>query len=111
MIVVANRIPVTEGWEDRFLDRFRNRAGLIDDAPGFLRNMVLRPKRHPHQDPDAPEYHVVLTFWKDEEAFWAWTKSDSFRQAHADLPPEEMFAGTSILEMHEVMMDTNGSRD
>ena len=106
MIIVANRIPVTEGWEEDFLDRFRNRAGLIDDSPGFLRNMVLKPKRHPHQDEDATQYHVVLTFWESAEAFWAWTKSESFEKAHADLPPAEMFAGGSALEMHEVVLDT-----
>lgn len=106
MIIVANRIPVAEGWEERFLDRFRNRAGLIDDSPGFLRNMVLAPRKHPHQDEDAPLYHVVLTFWESEEAFWEWTRSESFEEAHSNLPPPEMFAGESALEMHEVMLDT-----
>ena len=106
MIVVANRIPVAEGFEEDFLERFRNRVGLIDDFPGFLRNMVLTPKAHPHQTEGATQYHVVLTFWESAEAFWAWTKSESFEKAHADLPPPEMFAGSSALEMHEVALDT-----
>ena len=106
MIIVANRIPVAEGWEEDFIERFRNRVGLIDHAPGFLRNIVLKPKSHPHQDDNATQYHVVLTFWEDAESFWAWTKSESFEKAHSNLPPPEMFAGSSALEMHEAVLDT-----
>lgn len=111
MIIVANRIPVSAGWEEEFVERFRNRAGLIDDSPGFLRNMVLAPREHPHQDDDDTLYHVVLTFWESEEAFWEWTRSESFEKAHSNLPPEDMFAGKSVLEMHEVVLDTASSDD
>ena len=63
MIVVQNRIPVAEGYEDQFLDRFRTRRGLVDGQPGFIRNVVLRPIKG--------EHFIVLTFWETEEQFRA----------------------------------------
>ena len=37
MIVVTNRIPVAEGFEIDFEDRFRKRVHLVDQAKGFIR--------------------------------------------------------------------------
>ena len=98
MIVVQNRIPVAEGHEEAFLERFRTRKGLVDGQPGFIRNMILRPLKS--------EYFIVLTFWENEAAFKAWTESDAFKEAHSRVPPKEMFKGRAELEMHEVALDT-----
>ena len=51
MFVVTNRIPVAEGHEADFEDRFRHRAHLIDQSPGFIKNLVMRPvqRRFNHQ--------------------------------------------------------------
>ena len=43
MIVTANRIPVNPEFADAFEARFANRAGLVDNMPGFVANYVLRP--------------------------------------------------------------------
>lgn len=113
MFVVTNRIPVTAGHEEDFEDRFRKRAHLIDRSPGFVRNLVLRPvqRRFDHKTGawvDNPEqgYYLVQTYWESEEAFWDWTKSESFRIAHSNRPPAEMFAGSSVLEIHEVIQNS-----
>ena len=98
MIVVQNRVPVAEGYEEAFLDRFRARRGLVDDQPGFVRNMVLRPIKGDH--------FIVLTFWESEEHFRAWTGSEAFKEAHSRVPPKEMFKGHSELEIHKVALDT-----
>jgi heme-degrading monooxygenase HmoA len=100
MIVVANRIPVTAGYEKEFENRFKNRAGLIDKEPGFIRNQILRPLKS--------DYYVVLTYWEDRESFEAWTKSESFRKAHSERPPKEMFSGPNVLEIHEVLFSSGG---
>lgn len=100
MIVVANRIFVTEGHEEAFEDRFRNRTHLVDHQPGFIRNEVLRPLR-----PELP--YVVLTHWKDRDSFEAWIKSPEFRQAHQNLPPTEMFSRDNLFEIHEVVQTTD----
>ena len=41
---VTNRIPVAEGYEIDFEDRFRKRVHLVDQAKGFIRNEVHRPR-------------------------------------------------------------------
>jgi len=99
MIVVQNRVSVSEGYEEDFLNRFRTRRGLVDDQPGFIRNMVLRPLKG--------EHFIVLTFWESEEYFRAWTQSDAFKEAHSRVPPREMFKGHSALEIHEVALDSS----
>lgn len=113
MIVVTNRIPVAEGFEEDFEARFRDRAHLIDQFPGFLRNRILRPvaRRFDHSsgqwsETDEQGYYLVQTYWESEEQFWAWTNSEEFRKAHSNRPPAEMFAGKNVLEIHDVALDT-----
>lgn len=113
MFVVTNRIPVAEGHEAEFEDRFRNRAHLIDQSPGFVKNEVLRPvqRRFNHQTgawetKEEQGYYLVQTTWETEQAFWDWTNSESFRRAHSNRPPAEMFAGPNVLEIHEVILTT-----
>ena len=113
MFIVTNRIPVAQGHEADFEDRFRNRAHLIDKSPGFIKNLVLRPimRRFNHQTGQWEEtkdrgYYLVQTYWESEQDFWNWTKSESFRIAHSNRPPAEMFAGPNVLETHEVLLTT-----
>lgn len=113
MFVVTNRIPVAKGHEEEFENRFRHRAHLIDRSPGFVKNLILKPvqRRFSHatgrwEDSAEPGFYLVQTYWESEEAFWEWTRSDSFRIAHANRPPAEMFAGPNVLEIHEVILST-----
>jgi len=113
VFIVTNRIPVASGHEADFEDRFRHRAYLIDRSPGFIKNLVLRPvqRRFNHQTGQWEEkaeqgYYLVQTYWESEQAFWDWTKSESFRIAHSNRPPAEMFAGPNVLEIHEVILNT-----
>ncbi|MFQ5719558.1 MAG: antibiotic biosynthesis monooxygenase family protein [Acidobacteriota bacterium] len=114
MFIVTNRIPVASGFEADFEDRFRHRAHLIDRAPGFIKNLILRPvrRRFDHatgdwKDSDEQAVYLVQTTWESEEAFWGWTRSESFRTAHSNRPPAEMFAGSNVLEIHEVALSTD----
>ncbi len=105
MVVVSNRIPVAAGQEAAFEERFRDRAGLVERHPGFVRLEILRPKpveMHGSSLGGSP-YYVVLTYWRSEEDFVRWTASDDFRRAHAIRPPKEMFAGPNVFELHEVI--------
>ncbi len=113
VFVVTNRIPVTKAFEAEFEDRFKKRAHLIDSSPGFVKNLVLRPvnRRFNHQTGAIEEreeqgYYLVQTYWESEKHFWDWTNSESFRIAHGNRPPAEMFAGPSVLEIHEVIQTT-----
>ena len=115
VVVVTNRIPVAPGWEEKFEDRFRRRVHLVDQSPGFLRNEVHRPRpmRFDHEQggfvpgPDRAACYEVKTWWKTFEAFAAWTHSPAFREAHKDKAPKEMFAGSNVLEVHEVFLSTD----
>jgi hypothetical protein len=75
--------------------------------------LVLRPvlRRFNHQtgqweDTKEQGYYLVQTYWQSEQDFWNWTKSESFRIAHSNRPPAEMFAGANVLEIHEVILTT-----
>jgi heme-degrading monooxygenase HmoA len=121
MIVVTNRIPVAQGHEIDFEDRFKRRAHLVDRAPGFIRNEVHRPRpmKLDHaagafvDDPSQQGTYEVKTWWQSIEDFTAWTKSPAFAQAHADRAPKEMFRGPNELVIHEVLLstETNDRRD
>ena len=115
MVVVTNRIPVAEGHEDQFEDRFANRIHLVDQSPGFIRNEVHRPKpmKFDHESgdwvdkSDAQAYYEIKTWWRSFEDFVAWTKSESFAKAHKNRPPKEMFAGPNVLDIHEIFLSTD----
>ena len=115
MIVVTNRISVASGHEIDFEDRFRNRAHLVDQSPGFIRNEVHRPKPMRfdpdtgawQEDADAQGYYEVKTWWQSFDDFVAWTMSDAFAEAHKKPAPKEMFAGSSELLVHEVFLSTD----
>lgn len=97
MFIVANRVPVASGWEERFEQRFAQRAGQIDKQPGFVRMQILRPEGE-----DTP--YIVLTTWQDKASFKSWVGSDDFKLAHSNPMPKEAFDGEGKLEMHEVVI-------
>ena len=76
----------------RFGDRFRNRVHLVDQAAGFIRNEVHRPRpvRFDHEqggfvdDPEAEGYYEVKTWWVSMDDFANWTRSPAFAEAHPD---------------------------
>jgi heme oxygenase (mycobilin-producing) len=98
MIVVANRIPVNPEYAEAFEQRFKERAGLVDGMPGFIKFQILRPTA------DGDPY-IVQTYWESHEHFTAWTDSDAFKQGHGQSGtlPKEAFLDRPKLEIHEVM--------
>ncbi len=97
MFIVANRVPVAEGYREMFEERFRSRVGQIETQPGFVRMQVLQPAA-----PGVP--YIVLTSWRDKASFDAWVGSEDFRTAHANPMPKEAFEGEGAIEMHEVII-------
>ncbi|MBA3354336.1 MAG: antibiotic biosynthesis monooxygenase [Pyrinomonadaceae bacterium] len=101
MITVANRIYVTREYTEAFEQRFRDRAGLVDQMPGFISNQVLRPVNE--GDP-----YVVFTIWNSRQDFLNWVRSDAFVKGHAQSGtlPKEAFSQSNVLELHEVVQDS-----
>lgn len=101
MITVANRIYVKSEFAEAFEQRFRERAGLVDQMPGFVSNQVLRPVNE--GDP-----YVVFTTWNSRQDFLNWVRSDAFVKGHAQSGtlPKDAFTKANVLEMHEVVQDS-----
>ncbi len=74
-VIKINAITVPEGAGDELAHRFAARAGAVDDAEGFEGFELLRPT-------DDRTQWLVLTRWRDEEAFQAWVESPSFAEGH-----------------------------
>ena len=72
---VFNNIPVTEEGRPVFEHRFKNRAGAVENEPGFIAFRLLRPVKS--------DTYVVLTEWESPAFFEKWKESQSFSKAHA----------------------------
>jgi heme-degrading monooxygenase HmoA len=105
MFVTMNRFTIDPAHWDDFENRFKQRAGLVDGEPGFIRNAVLRPQQN------TSNQHIVMTLWESRQAFEAWTHSESFRQAHAKAgqTPKEWFIGPTKLEIFDAVTDSEAA--
>ena len=99
MIVVQNRFEIAEGYEEAFVERFRNRQGDVEDRDGFRRFELLRPATE-----DTATF-VSMTYWDSLSDYQAWTDSEAFAAAHDRDAPREMFESHPTLEVHEVALE------
>ncbi len=74
-VVRINAITVEQGAGDELARRFAARAGAVDRADGFEGFELLRPT-------DGRTTWLVVTRWRDEEAFRAWVESPAFGHGH-----------------------------
>ena len=70
MIAVINRLPVKEGAVDQIVERFANSRGNVQGFPGFLSMEVLRS--------EGEDEVLVITRWRDKDAFNSWVHSEEF---------------------------------
>jgi heme-degrading monooxygenase HmoA len=75
-VVKINAITVPANGGDELARRFAARAGAVDDQDGFEGFELLRPTDGRHQ-------WLVVTRWRDEEAFQSWVSSPAFAHGHA----------------------------
>lgn len=89
MLIVTNTIRIKKGHVREVAERFKQ-PKAIHQMPGFIRMQILITK-------DVEEYDElkVCTTWEHEEAFEAWTKSESFQKAHQRRPSEQQ--GESVM--------------
>ena len=74
-IIKINAITVPESGGEELAKRFGARAGAVDDQDGFEGFELLRPT-------DDRRTWLVLTRWRDEDAFNAWVNSPAFGHGH-----------------------------
>jgi heme-degrading monooxygenase HmoA len=99
-VVKINAIEVPEGRGAALEERFAQRLGEVEQAPGFLGFELLRPTA-------GEGRYFVYTRWESEEAFRAWRESSAFRRGHADRPghggQEPVGTGSALLEFDVVL--------
>lgn len=74
MFAVVNRLPVKEGKADEIVKRFSHGQGFVQEFPGFVSMEVMRS--------DNGDEVMVITRWRDKEAFDSWVRSDAFNAVH-----------------------------
>lgn len=86
--VAINVLSVPEAGGDLLEQRFAARKGSVDTAPGFLSFELLRPV-------SGTDDYLVLTRWRSQDDFDAWTSSQSFRHGHATATDRDSAAPSS----------------
>jgi heme oxygenase (mycobilin-producing) len=74
-VVRINAITVPADGGDELARRFAARAGAVDSQDGFEGFELLKPT-------DGRTTWLVVTRWRDEEAFQAWVRSPAFGHGH-----------------------------
>src|SRR6187401_721067 len=74
-VVKINAITVPADSGDELAKRFAKRAGAVDDQDGFEGFELLQPT-------DDRTTWLVVTRWRDEDAFNAWVSSPAFGAGH-----------------------------
>jgi heme-degrading monooxygenase HmoA len=77
MLVVMVRIPIGSAAEgERLEERFRNRAGVVDNEPGFLGFELLK----------GDSEVISMTRWATRGDLNRWMQSQGHAQAHGRTP-------------------------
>lgn len=97
MIAIVNRLPVKEGAADEVVGRFAGSRGYVQDFPGFVSMEVLRSE----EDDEV----LVVTRWRDREAFESWVASDEFRKAHGRSGGGDLLSGHPKMSSYEVAVE------
>ncbi len=75
-VIKINAITVPADSGDELARRFAGRRGAVEGQDGFEGFELLRPS-------DGRTVWLVVTRWRDEAAFEAWTAGQDFAKAHA----------------------------
>ena len=93
MIAIMNSLPVREGAADEVVERFAGSRGHVQDFPGFVSMEVLKSA--------AEDEVLVVTRWRDREAFDAWVASEEFARAHSRGGTEGLLTGHPKMASYE----------
>ncbi len=101
MFIAMNRFQVKPGSEQAFETLWATRESYLGEMPGFVEfHLVKGPAATDHT------LYASHTVWADRASFEAWTKSESFRRAHAradNKTGESLYLGHPKFEGFEVL--------
>jgi heme-degrading monooxygenase HmoA len=102
MYIAMNRFKIARGSEEAFEAIWRNRDSRLKDVPGFLRFHLLKgPEQQDHV------LYASHSMWRSHEDFTAWTKSQNFRDAHANAGGNKaLYLGPPQFEGFDVVLDS-----
>jgi heme-degrading monooxygenase HmoA len=101
MYIAMNRFKVAAGFEAEFEDVWKNRDSSLNTVPGFVEFRLLRGKAFPEEDYTLFSSHTI---WSSEADFQAWTKSESFREAHKNAAGNRhLYKGPPVFEGFNVV--------
>ncbi len=101
MFIAMNRFRIALGREEDFETLWRERERHLDGVPGFRDFRLLRGPK----DEECTLY-ASHTVWDSESAFSDWTRSESFKKAHAQArAPKGTYLGHPVFEGFEVILD------
>lgn len=103
MFIAMNRFRINEGHEAAFEGVWRNRDSHLDQVPGFQSFHLLKGA---FDEDSGTTLYASHTIWASRDDFVSWTKSDHFRQAHANAGTNKgMYAGHPRFEGFEAVVD------
>ena len=106
MYIAMNRFKINPGFEQGFEEIWLSRNSTLDTVPGYhsfklLRETSVNDTEQPHT------LYSTLTIWENEGAFRNWTKSENFRQAHANAGAVKgTYQGPPNLELFDVVISS-----
>ncbi len=97
--IAMNNFRVAADQAEQFEARWQRRRSYLQDVPGFTQFQLLRGDTQ-----EGQVHYVSHSTWASRQAFEAWTKSDSFVQAHRGEPlPQGMVLGPPQVELFDVV--------
>lgn len=100
MFIAMNRFRIAPGREAEFIEVWRQRDSRLAEVPGFKTFNLL-------QGASTAEATVFVSHstWDSAAAFEAWTRSESFRAAHASAGQQRgLYLGPPQFEGFEVVL-------
>lgn len=101
MYIAMNRFKVTKGSETKFEDVWRNRDRRLTEVDGFVEFHLLR-------GPEAEDHTLFAshTIWRSQDDFVNWTRSQHFRDAHANAGDNKgLYLGHPQFEGFDVVLE------
>ncbi|MGQ4527049.1 antibiotic biosynthesis monooxygenase family protein [Dermabacteraceae bacterium P13136] len=102
-IVVTNQITLPAENADVIIERFKANGAKMECLDGYEGFRVCKPT-----DP-ADGRWIVITYWRDEDAYAAWRESRKYMDQHEKDVRKKLLEGTntnSEVRHYEVMVDT-----
>ena len=100
MFIAMNRFRIAPGREAEFIKVWRQRDSRLAEVPGFQKFNLL-------QGPSDAQATVFISHstWDSAAAFEAWTRSESFRAAHASAGAQRgLYLGPPQFEGFEAVL-------